>query len=86
MWRVTGFDWNAAPATVTEKRVSRQIKGGDVILLHDGGHKQMGTDRSQTVKATDLLLQRYRDEGYQFVTIPEMMGTMTAIGRSSAVR
>lgn len=75
MWRVTGFDWNAPPAEVIEKRVSRQIHGGDVILLHDGGHKEMGADRSQTVKATDHLLRRYRDEGYEFVTIPQMMGS-----------
>lgn len=75
MWRVTGFDWNAPPAEVIERRVSRQIHGGDVILLHDGGHKEMGADRSQTVKATDHLLKRYRDEGYEFVTIPQMMGS-----------
>lgn len=74
MWSVTGFDWNAPPAAVIEKKVSRQVRGGgDVILLHDGGHKEMGADRSQTLQATDNLLKRYRDEGYEFVTIPEMM-------------
>ena len=50
-----------------------QIRGGDVILLHDGGHKQMGADRSQTVIATDSLITRYKKEGYEFVTIPQMM-------------
>jgi peptidoglycan/xylan/chitin deacetylase (PgdA/CDA1 family) len=73
MWSVTGYDWNAPPATVIERKVSRQIRGGDVILLHDGGHKQMGADRSQTVVATDRLITRYKSEGYEFVTIPRMM-------------
>jgi peptidoglycan/xylan/chitin deacetylase (PgdA/CDA1 family) len=73
MWSVTGYDWNAPPAVMIESKVRSQIRGGDVILLHDGGHKEMGADRSQTVHATDLLLKRYLDEGYQFVTIPEMM-------------
>jgi peptidoglycan/xylan/chitin deacetylase (PgdA/CDA1 family) len=41
--------------------------------LHDGGHKQMGVDRSQTVMATDNLIARYKSEGYEFVTIPQMM-------------
>jgi peptidoglycan-N-acetylglucosamine deacetylase len=50
-----------------------QIRGGDVILLHDGGHKQMGADRSQTVIATDRLITRYKSEGYEFVTVPQMM-------------
>ena len=73
MWNVTGYDWNAPPAAVIERKVSKQMRGGDVILLHDGGHKQMGADRSQTVLATDHLISRYKAEGYEFVTIPEMM-------------
>jgi peptidoglycan/xylan/chitin deacetylase (PgdA/CDA1 family) len=73
MWNVTGYDWNAPPAEVIEKKVSKQIRGGDVILLHDGGHKQMGADRSQTVLATERLITHYRSENYEFVTIPEMM-------------
>jgi len=75
MWNVTGYDWNAPPAAAIEKKVIRQIRGGNVILLHDGGHKQMGADRSQTVLATDHLIARYKAEGYEFVTIPHMMGT-----------
>ncbi len=85
MWSVTGFDWNAPPAAAIEKKISSQIRGGDVILLHDGGHKEMGADRAQTVQATDHLLKRYRDEGYQFVTIPEMMGETFARIPASAV-
>jgi peptidoglycan/xylan/chitin deacetylase (PgdA/CDA1 family) len=73
MWSVTGYDWNAPPAVVIEKKVSRRIRGGDVILLHDGGHKQMGADRSQTVLATDHLITRYKSEGYDFVTIQQML-------------
>jgi peptidoglycan/xylan/chitin deacetylase (PgdA/CDA1 family) len=73
MWSVTGYDWNAPPAAVIERKVARQIRGGDVILLHDGGHKQMGDDRSQTVIATDQLIARYKAEGYDFATVPRMM-------------
>jgi peptidoglycan/xylan/chitin deacetylase (PgdA/CDA1 family) len=69
MWNVTGYDWNAPPASVIEKKVTRQMRGGDVILLHDGGHKRMGTDRAQTVIATDDLILRYKDQGYEFVTV-----------------
>jgi len=73
MWNVTGYDWNAPPAAQIERKVAKRICGGDVILLHDGGHKHMGADRSQTVFATDFLIERYKAEGYRFVTIPEMM-------------
>jgi peptidoglycan-N-acetylglucosamine deacetylase len=74
MWNVTGYDWNAPPCGVIENKISRRIRGGDVILLHDGGHKQFGADRSQTVAATDHLIARYKSEAYGFVTVPWMMG------------
>lgn len=73
MWNVTGYDWGASPAAVLEGRVAAQVRGGDVILLHDGGHRQIGADRSQTVAATDHLITRYKSEGYEFVTIPRIM-------------
>jgi peptidoglycan/xylan/chitin deacetylase (PgdA/CDA1 family) len=72
MWNVTGYDWNAPPAAVIEKKVGSQVRGGDVILLHDGGHRALGADREQTVLATDNLILRYRDQGYEFVTVDEM--------------
>jgi peptidoglycan/xylan/chitin deacetylase (PgdA/CDA1 family) len=73
MWNVTGYDWNAPPAEMIERKVARQIRGGDVILLHDGGHKQMGADRSNSVTATDHLIARYKSEGYEFLAVPQMM-------------
>jgi peptidoglycan-N-acetylglucosamine deacetylase len=84
MWNVTGYDWNAPPAAVIERKVSKQIRGGDVVLLHDGGHKQMGADRSQSVIATDHLLTRYIAEQYEFVTIPHMMAKPAISAQPSA--
>ncbi len=72
MWNVTGYDWNAPPAAVIEQKVVRQMRGGDVILLHDGGYRALGADRAQTVIATENLIRRYKDEGYEFVTVEEM--------------
>ena len=73
MWSVTGWDWKGKPAEYIERRVTQQVRGGDVILLHDGGHLTFGADRSQSVIATDRLITRYKSEGYQFVTVSEMM-------------
>ncbi|MBZ5574251.1 MAG: polysaccharide deacetylase family protein [Acidobacteriia bacterium] len=72
MWNVTGWDWSGKPAKYIEHKVGRQIRGGDVMLLHDGSHAAFGADRSQTVSATDRLIARYKAEGYEFVTVPEM--------------
>ena len=73
MWTVTCFDWDAKDADSIEQRAIRGIRGGDIILLHDGSHVKMGANRSYTVEATDRLIRRYKDQGYKFVTIPEMM-------------
>ena len=72
MWNVTGHDWNAPPAAMIERKVARQMRGGDVILLHDGGYRALGADRAQTVIATENLTRRFRDQGYEFVTVEEM--------------
>jgi peptidoglycan/xylan/chitin deacetylase (PgdA/CDA1 family) len=76
MWNVTGYDWNAPPAAVIEHKVTTQIRGGNVILLHDGGHKQMSADRSQTVLATDHLIACHKDKMFEFVTIPQMIASL----------
>jgi peptidoglycan/xylan/chitin deacetylase (PgdA/CDA1 family) len=73
MWNVTGWDWKGKPSNYIEQKIGKRIRGGDVILLHDGSHAVFGADHSQTVIATDRLIARYRDQGFEFVTIPQMM-------------
>jgi len=73
MWRVTGWDWKEKGERYIEQKVQQQVRGGDVILLHDGGPEAFGADRSQTVMATDRLIARYKSEGYEFVTVAQMM-------------
>lgn len=36
LWDVEGRDWTAAPATALAELTLAQVKGGSVILLHDG--------------------------------------------------
>jgi peptidoglycan/xylan/chitin deacetylase (PgdA/CDA1 family) len=42
------------------------------VLLHDGSHRGMGAERTRTVAATEGLIPRLRDQGYEFVTVEEM--------------
>ncbi len=73
MWNVTCQDWRAKSVEEIVARAARQIRGGDVILLHDGEYHRIGVDRSRSVEASDRILARYKGEGYEFVTVPEMM-------------
>ncbi len=73
MWNVTCYDWKATSADKIVAHAQRQIRGGDVILMHDGDQQAMGADRKHTIEATDRLIARYKAEGYEFVAIPDMM-------------
>jgi len=73
MWNVSCYDWKPISSDEIARHAARQIRGGDVILLHDGGHRRMGADRNRSVEASDRILTRYRAEGYGFVTIQEML-------------
>jgi peptidoglycan/xylan/chitin deacetylase (PgdA/CDA1 family) len=82
MWRVTAYDWKPHPADVIEQKVIARTRGGDVILMHDGGHKGMGADRLQTVIATERLIALYKAGGFSFVTVPDMMGRQLSANSS----
>jgi peptidoglycan/xylan/chitin deacetylase (PgdA/CDA1 family) len=73
LWSVSGWDWEAKSAAEVENKILGSVDGGDVILLHDGGHRGLGVDRAFTLSAVDRLIPRLRERGFQFVTVPEMM-------------
>ena len=79
MWNVTGFDWSAKSARAIEIRVERGIVHNQNrnystnVLLHDGGHLKMGTDRRRTVSATATLLGTIPRTGMHLVTVDTWM-------------
>jgi peptidoglycan/xylan/chitin deacetylase (PgdA/CDA1 family) len=83
MWTVSSNDWKIHTADAIERRVTKRIGGGDIILMHDGGHVRMGANRARTVEATDRLVRRLKDQGYEFVTVPQMMVESRVVSRES---
>jgi peptidoglycan/xylan/chitin deacetylase (PgdA/CDA1 family) len=73
MWNVTCYDWKPITPERILAHVERQMRGGDIILMHDGGHVRMGANRGHSVEATDRIIRQYAAAGYQFVTVPEMI-------------
>ena len=75
MWNVTAHDWDATEPVTLIARVQdgvarNQRRGrGSNILLHDGGHRQLGTDRSVTLAATALLLESWANRDLHLVTV-----------------
>ena len=72
-WNVTAEDWKPFPAAEIAERVGRAIdrnrrrRRASNILLHDGGHLGMGTDRTRSIEATEAILKRYSTA--KFVTV-----------------
>ncbi|HBB31025.1 MAG TPA: polysaccharide deacetylase family protein [Cyanobacteria bacterium UBA8803] len=70
MWSVDSQDWqarNATPKAMSDSIV-KNTKPGGIILLHDGGG-----DRTKTVQALPLLIAELKKQGYQFVTVPQLL-------------
>jgi peptidoglycan-N-acetylglucosamine deacetylase len=75
MWNITAHDWDATNAQALAARVQDGIQSnqrrhrGSNLLLHDGGHRELGTDRSVTLAATRMLLDSWVGRGLRIVTV-----------------
>ncbi len=68
MWSADSLDWRYRSAPALMNSVLKAAKPGGIILLHDGGG-----DRTKTVQALPQLIAQLKKQGYQFVTVPELM-------------
>lgn len=67
MWTIDPSDWQCPPASTVVDRVMAQVKPGSIILLHDGQYPL------PTPKALGIMIDRLRDQGYQIVTVSELL-------------
>lgn len=86
MWTLLPGDWKPRPLETLIRNIqpiadrAQQNRApsnstGDVLCLHDGGHRGLNADRTNTLKALDHWLPRWRDLGLEFVTIEEAVST-----------
>lgn len=66
-WNIDTLDWKR-PGTETIAERIKSAKPGDVILMHDGGG-----DRSQTVAALQEAIPYLKSQGYELITITELV-------------
>jgi peptidoglycan-N-acetylglucosamine deacetylase len=75
MWNITAHDWDATDPKDLAARVRRGLlhnqkqRRGSNLLLHDGGHREFGTDRSITLSAVGSLLEGWAGSGLRYVTV-----------------
>ena len=74
-WNVSTFDWDPIGVNGILQHFDRRSKRphlrstGTNLLLHDGCHTGIGADRSATVQAVNILLERMQGEGRRVVTV-----------------
>ena len=74
-WSVTGN--NGGKEIRPEQIANYVLKGtenGSIILLHDGDRLIRHADRSHIVKALPFIIESLEKKGYQFVTVPKLIG------------
>lgn len=69
MWSLTSADTDPrAKPQVFVKNVLKGAKPGYIVLMHDGGG-----DRRRTVQALPQIIIGLKQQGYKFVTVPELL-------------
>lgn len=68
MWSADSMDYSRPAVPRLMNNIFREAKPGGIVLMHDGGG-----DRSHTVKALPEIISRFRKQGYEFVTVPQLL-------------
>jgi peptidoglycan/xylan/chitin deacetylase (PgdA/CDA1 family) len=71
LWSVDSEDYYVA-APILLDNVLKNVQPGRIVLLHDGGG-----DRTPTVQALPQIISALKQQGYRFVTVPELMAMQT---------
>ena len=75
LWSLNSKDWVSFNHKSIARYISKNIKNGDILLFHDSGSvtSTEGGSRLQTVKTISLLARTLRKQGFEFITIEELI-------------
>jgi peptidoglycan-N-acetylglucosamine deacetylase len=68
MWSRAARDWRTQRREPVIARL-RRIRGGDIVLLHDGDHRVLKGNRQHVLEALEHWLPRWKDAGLHFVKV-----------------
>lgn len=72
MWSRWARDWEPQSIAEIIHRL-RPVRGGDILLLHDGDYLRQRGDRNITLAALDYWLPLWISAGLQFVTLDDIV-------------
>ena len=69
-WGMWDWNWWQRPqADRVAERLTRKASSGDIIVIHDGDHKDPHADRRHAAETVRLLVPRLKARGYTFGTL-----------------
>lgn len=74
LWNMDSEDWRRAGVDSLVENSTSGIFSGAIILMHDGGG-----ERSQDVEALPKIIEKLQSQGYEFVTVSELMKSDSSI-------
>jgi peptidoglycan/xylan/chitin deacetylase (PgdA/CDA1 family) len=69
-WSLGVWDSDRPGVDEIVRRTLEGVSPGSIILLHDGDGYNADGDRMQTAAALPLIIDRLKDQGYEFATLP----------------
>jgi|UniRef100_A0A7C3WTA8 peptidoglycan/xylan/chitin deacetylase (PgdA/CDA1 family) len=74
LWSVDSGDWRGLSEVEIAVNVLRRVHNGAIIVFHDSDENGQA-DRSNTVKALEIILPILKARGYKFVTVEELLNS-----------
>ena len=68
IWKQDSRDWTGLNGKIIAVRILKTIQPGSIILFHD-----LGGNRKNTLLALEIILPELSRQGYQFVTVSELL-------------
>lgn len=65
MWDVDSLDWKSKNEAAILTEIQREVKNGSIILMHD--------IHAETVNALPKVIDYLKGQGYDFVTVPDLL-------------
>lgn len=74
LWNQDSLDWKRPGVDAIVENSTKNVTSGSIILMHDGGG-----NRDQDVEALPQIIEKLQNEGYEFVTVSELMKSDSSI-------
>ena len=68
LWSIDTLDWKGTPSQLIANSVEKQVRGGDIILMHD-----YVSGENSTIEALERIIPKLLDENYKFVKVSELI-------------